>query len=323
MLLQFMTSIIRQLVINIKNNVLLYPFALHNRLSTGRARRPSLHNLFLRELISYPPGRRAISAWPETAYSLRFLPSYSAPRQPSAISIRDSASTQRPCVRAASTSPAPAKFFRPTRAASGRPQNPLRLAHLLFAPASSGCCPGKDWSQSGKSTYRTNTRTEIARCSCKPSGTLPDKHPGLRVPIPSGAKPDAALPGRTGAPIPRTRRDCRVAPRVPAGCRQCGSDLTCGCALGAAAFHCFARDPHTANLSSHVMVVPLGPFWLPSENTCQPEIVLPTRRPASLCPRFLSCPLFWSDRASRPSSSTPGALTFPGFKKIDGERADS
>src|SRR5205823_14531721 len=121
---------------------------------------------------------------------------------------------------------------------------------------------------------------------CRPSGTLPDKRPGPRVPIPSGAKPGAIPPYRTGAPVPRRRRGCRVAPRAPEGCRQFGSDLTCGSALGAVAFHYVARGPHSAIPPPDGMTVPPGHFWLPGENTCQPEIVLPTRRPASLRPRY-------------------------------------
>src|SRR5436190_23745190 len=46
-LLQFMTGIISQFVINIENNVLLYPFTLHSFLSTtvppSEARQPSSH----------------------------------------------------------------------------------------------------------------------------------------------------------------------------------------------------------------------------------------------------------------------------------------
>src|SRR5439155_26857849 len=60
MLLQFVASVVGQLVINVENNVLLYPFALHSCLIGGRARRPSLHDLFLTKLISDPPAFPAI-----------------------------------------------------------------------------------------------------------------------------------------------------------------------------------------------------------------------------------------------------------------------
>src|SRR5207237_9667807 len=149
------------------------------------------------------------------------------------------------------------------------------------------------------------------QCSCKPSGTLPDKHPALRVPIPSGATPGAIPPDHTAAPIPRRPRGYRAAPRAPEGCRQFGSDLTCGSALGAAAFHYFVQGPHSAIDCPVGLTVPPGRFWLPRENTCQPEIVLPTRRPASLCPRYFE-PFLGSVLTRRPPVQLNAGLRLPG-----------
>src|SRR5439155_15946635 len=137
--------------------------------------------------------------------------------------------------------------------------------------------------------------------------TRPDKYPGLRALIRSGALRAATPRGRSGAPVLRTRLGCHAGPRGPAWCHPCGvlPDSTCGSGFRPPAFHRFARVPQTANSSPYAVTAP-PVHDSPDENTCQPEIVLPTLRPAS--------PL---------SSITPGTPTFPGFKKIDGVRAGS
>src|SRR6266480_7815842 len=109
-------------------------------------------------------------------------------------------------------------------------------------------------------------------------------------------------PGRSGALVPRTQHGCRAGPRAPAWCHQSGvvPGSTCGSGFLSPALHRFARGPQTANSSPYAVTVP-PVHDSPDENTCQPEIVLPTLRPAS--------PL---------SSVTPGTPTFPGFNEIEG-----
>src|SRR2546423_5018373 len=249
----------------------------------------------------------------ETACSSLFLQSYSTFRRQYAISSPDSVSIQKPRAHVESVFQAHEKSCRPVRAASDRALDSLRCAHpplaparhtarlrnppppehLLFAPASCEYCPGTDSLRSDKSRCKTSTRTGSARCSCTLSGKHPDKHPGLHAQFPSGAAPDAAPPGRSGAPALRRQHDCRAAPRAPGACRRCGSDSTCGPRLRAAVFHCFVPPVGRAQ------DVP-GREVRSDENTCQPEIVLPTHRPASLL------------------SLVAEALTLPGYKEIDG-----
>src|ERR1700722_1672389 len=115
MLLQFMSSIIGQLAINEERDIFSYPFTLHSSCPLGgkslnfmwgqppsAVRRAQPGFLF----ISYPPTARATSAWLETKYSLPSLPWYAKSRPRFATSIRDNASAQRPCARAALTFPA-------------------------------------------------------------------------------------------------------------------------------------------------------------------------------------------------------------------------
>src|SRR5258708_3951248 len=106
MLLQLIASVIRQLVINKKNNILLYPFAFHNFTPIGdifvKSPPPSNSGCPVQALlgrgffIANRPGPRAISASPGTTYFSPSPPSCSALRPPSVISIRDNASTQTP-----------------------------------------------------------------------------------------------------------------------------------------------------------------------------------------------------------------------------------
>src|SRR5438094_5822514 len=88
-LLQFMPGIISQFVINIENNVLLYPFTLHSFLSTtghvgtGVLVRPAERSSAA--FIASPPVRPAISASRGTTCSWRFLRSCSTFRPQSSI----------------------------------------------------------------------------------------------------------------------------------------------------------------------------------------------------------------------------------------------
>src|SRR5689334_21321502 len=88
-LLQFVTGIVGQLVIDVQQNIFLYPFALHG--CTPRQGRLVL-------FIACPPKSHAASEWPGIRYFSPFLRWYSKSRPPSAISIPDNASTQTPSV---------------------------------------------------------------------------------------------------------------------------------------------------------------------------------------------------------------------------------
>src|ERR1700690_1811149 len=109
-LLQFITSVIRQLVIDMQQNIFLNPFAFHSVTPTTMGSwlfawtgetPATLRTVF----IACPPESHATSEWPGIKYFLPFLPSYSKSRLRSLISIPDNASTQRPCARAALVCP--------------------------------------------------------------------------------------------------------------------------------------------------------------------------------------------------------------------------
>ena len=130
-LLQFMAGIIGQLAINLEHDIFSNPFTLHKftlrpaepmwgqppRLSGQGEARPVHSKL---ALTSYPPARRATSAWRGRACSWRSLPSYAKSLPRCAASVRDNASTQTPCARAESVSPALRRCARPTGGASNR-----------------------------------------------------------------------------------------------------------------------------------------------------------------------------------------------------------
>src|SRR5689334_1944549 len=92
MLLEFITSIICELVINIEQNVFSYPI--------------TFHNCILHYFIAYPTTSPATSAWHGTTYSWRSPRSYSGSRPRSVTSARDNASTRKPFFREASIDPA-------------------------------------------------------------------------------------------------------------------------------------------------------------------------------------------------------------------------
>src|SRR4029077_1471017 len=104
-LLQFVTGVVGQLVIDVQQNIFLYPCTFHRCTPYFPSPLPSCARLELSSrdplFIACPPESRATSEWLGTKYSLRFLQSCSKSRRQSAISIPDSASTQKPCVHEA------------------------------------------------------------------------------------------------------------------------------------------------------------------------------------------------------------------------------
>src|SRR5579871_3283428 len=85
MLLEFIARIVGNFVVDIEQQTLLHPFALHG---SGLP-------------TACPPTNRAIFAWPGTACSWRFLLWCAESRPRFAISVRDNASTRTPYARAA------------------------------------------------------------------------------------------------------------------------------------------------------------------------------------------------------------------------------
>src|SRR4029079_19410273 len=99
MLFQFIASVVGQLVINVEQNIFLYPFAFHRctlclpLLLPSFTRLDSRGRLSPRDrlFIACPPESLAAFAWLGIKCSLRFLRWYSKSRRRSAISIPGSA----------------------------------------------------------------------------------------------------------------------------------------------------------------------------------------------------------------------------------------
>src|SRR5258708_5379705 len=130
MLLYFIAGVIFQLVINVENNVVLYPITFH-------VPNPSIPCRRVAGTTASPTTRCAVSAWRGTAYSSRSLRWCSAFRRRSATSIRDSASTQKPCARGGSASKARRRSCVPVRGASDHAPDSLLTVHRQ--PDRSGC----------------------------------------------------------------------------------------------------------------------------------------------------------------------------------------